>query len=171
METTEKVLIKNYSLDKKEYELGRQIIIDVTRSDLIELLQELPVVENYLKIEIKSKKIDIGKVGLNRFTYSMYQRNLVLIKKENVELDTLLNLIDKYGFFYNPDYNQKTNLLKVKHEKDKISKLGRNIIWTVFYPFALIVFYRSLITAASLSVYENLYFLFIIATFTVLFFH
>ncbi|GAI65468.1 unnamed protein product, partial [marine sediment metagenome] len=135
-----------------------------TRSDLIELLKELPVVEHYLKIEIKSKKIDIGKVGLNRFTYSMYQRNLVLIKKENVELDTLLNLIDKYGFFGNPDYKQKTNLLKVEHEKDKISKLGRNIIWTGFYPFALIVFYRSLITAASLSVYENLYFLFIITT-------
>ena len=163
METTEKVLIKNYSLDKKEYELGRQIILDVTRSDLIELLQELPVVEHYLKIEIKSKKIDIGKIGLNRFTYSMYQKNFVLIKKENVELDTLLNLFDKYGFFCNPDYKQKTNLFKFKHEKDKTSKFGSNIIWTGIYPFSFIGFYSSLITTISLSIYENLYFLLIIA--------
>ena len=86
METAEKVLIKNYSLDKKEYELGRQIILDFTRSDLIKLLKELPVVEHYLKIEIISKKIDIKKIGENKFTYSMYQRNFVLIKKKRSSL-------------------------------------------------------------------------------------
>lgn len=164
METAEKVLIKNYSLDKKEYELGRQIILDLTRPDLIELLKDLPVVEHYLKIEIKSKKMDIWKIGLNKFTYSMYQRNLVLVKEENVELKTLLNIIDKYGLFHDPDYKQKINMLKTKQEKNKISKLSSNIIWTSYYPIVLIGIYSSLINTTSISVYENLYFLFIIAT-------
>ncbi len=35
METSVKVFIKNYGPDKKEYELGRQIILDLTRSHLI----------------------------------------------------------------------------------------------------------------------------------------
>ena len=164
METAEKVLIKNYSLDKKEYELGRQNILDMTRSDLIVLLKELPVVEHYLKIEIKSKKIDIEKIGNDRFTYSMYQRNLVLTKEENVELDTLLNIFDKYGFFCIPDYKQEINMLKIKQKKGKIAKIGNTFIWPSFYPTIFIVFYISLITTTSINVYENLYFLFIIAT-------
>ena len=164
METTEKVLIKNYSLDKKEYELGRQNILDFTRSDLIKLLKELPVVEHYLKIEIISKKIDIKKIGEDKFTYSMYQRNFVLIKKKDVELDTLLNVFDIFGFFRNPDYNQKKNLSKVVQEKDKIGKLGSNIIWTGIYPVFFIPLYISLITTVALNIYENLYLIFIIAT-------
>ena len=97
MEVKKEVLIKNYNIEKKVYELGRQKVKDLSRNGLVSLLNELPAFDHYLRIEIKTINIDIKKIGPNHYSYKLFHRNLLLTKKNNVEFQSLLEVIDKLG--------------------------------------------------------------------------
>ena len=165
MEVTKEVLIKNYNLDKKEYELGRQKIKALSRSGLVSLLNELPVVDHYLKIEIKTINIDIIKVGLNHYTYKLFHKNIVLSTKENVEFQSLLEIIDKIGTFNKSGLPLKKKPSEIKFIKYKIYKYFLNITAIILesvLPILFIILYIGIISIKELNFYEHLYFLFII---------
>ena len=159
------VLIKNYNLDKKEYELGRQKIQELSRSGLVSLLNELPVVDHYLKIEIKTVHIEIIKIGPKYYTYRLFHRNMQILKKENVEYQSLLEVIDELGIFNNQDTSLNKKLSNIKFINYKIFKYFPNsmiIILQSMLSILYVILYIGIILIKELTIYEHFYLLFII---------
>jgi len=165
MKVEVEVLIKNYNIDKKEYELGGQKRQDLSRTGLVSLLNELPVVDHYLKIEIKTAHIDIIKIGPNHYTYRLFHRNMQILKKENVEYQSLLEIIDELGIFNNQDTSINKKLSNIKFINYKIFKYFPNsmiIILQSMLSILYVILYIGIILIKELTVYEHFYFLFII---------
>ena len=169
MKVVIEVLIKNFNLDKKEYELGRQKIHELSRSGLISLLNELPVVDHYLNIEIKTAHIEIIKIGPKHYTYRLFHRNMQILKKENVEYQSLLESIDELGMFNKHDASLKKKLTNVKFISYKILKYFPNsmiIILQSILPIIYVYLYIVINSIKLLNIYEHFYFLFIISVLT-----
>lgn len=165
MEVKKEVLIKNYNIEKKVYELGRQKVKDLSRNGLVSLLNELPAFDHYLRIEIKTINIDIKKIGPNHYSYKLFHRNLLLTKKNNVEFQSLLEVIDKLGMFNNTIPFHKKNLSEIKFLGHKIYKYFSNlmvIILGIVLAVLFIFIYNGIILIKEFSFYEHFYFIFII---------
>lgn len=67
-QNTKSFIIKNYNIKKKEYELGKERIIDLNKEDFKKFLNDLPIQVKYpyFNIEIYSRRLRIIKIEENK---------------------------------------------------------------------------------------------------------
>ena len=71
MEENFKVLIENYNLEKKSYELGKQEVLGLNSAQLKTLLKEIPVLDSeaFLPIQIVTENLILRKLSNDLYFY------------------------------------------------------------------------------------------------------
>jgi len=128
------------------------VIIDVNLEQLCKILDKIPVLDFYIPIEIKMKNFDIIKVNGEEVEFSLYKRNMPLIKKKRVKIDEFKSIFKKYNLDTNDNLSPKIDILKLMQDKNLIQENVSGIVWAFVFPLIFIGSYLIIIKELSIVI-------------------
>ena len=128
------------------------MIIDVNLEQLCKILDKIPVLDFYIPIEIKMKNFDIIKVNGEEVEFSLYKRNMPLIKKKRVKIDEFKSIFKKYNLDTNDNLSPKIDILKLMQDKNPIQENVSGIVWAFVFPLIFIGSYLIIIKELSIVI-------------------
>jgi len=128
------------------------VIIDVNLEQLCKILDKIPVLDFYIPIEIKMKNFDIIKVNGEEVEFSLYKRNMPLIKKKRVKIDEFKSIFKKYNLDTNDNLSPKIDILKLMQDKNPIQENVSGIVWAFVFPLIFIGSYLIIIKELSIVI-------------------
>jgi len=137
MEENFKILIENYNLRTKSYELGKQEVLELNSPQLKILLKEIPVLdsEDFLSVQIVTENLILRKLSNDLYFYD--DNHQLTIFQTPVDID--LTKFEEHLFKIN-EIEEILQIIKPIKKKSNIIRILNNDYSMIILPIANIFF-------------------------------